>query len=111
MLPARKAIKMGVSYYDALLPVRAPGDGLPGVVAGLRLPYRVLASIGVPAGRIVLAFVSDSARLARMFAANWAPAGAGARPDATLCALPGRPAATALMAAGTRRGGGHASTR
>lgn len=84
-------MKMGISYYDALLPVRAPGDGLPGVVAGLRLPYRVLASIGVPAGRIVLALVSDSARLARMFAANWAPAGTDAQPDATLCAL-ARPA-------------------
>jgi CobW/HypB/UreG family nucleotide-binding protein len=82
---------MGVSYYDALSPVRAAGDDLPGVVAGLRLPYRVLASIGVPAGRIVVAFVSDSARLSRMFAANWAPAGTGARPDATLCAL-ARPA-------------------
>jgi GTPase SAR1 family protein len=91
MLPARKAIKMGASYYDALLPVRAPGDGLPGLVAGLRLPYRVLASISVPAGRIVLAFVSDSALLSRMFAANWAPAGTGAQPDATLCAL-ARPA-------------------
>jgi hypothetical protein len=91
MLPARKAIKMDVSYYDALLPVRAPRDGLPGVVAGLRLPYRMLASIGVPAGRIVVAFVSDSARLSRMFAANWAPAGTGAQPDATLCAL-ARPA-------------------
>ena len=82
---------MDVSYYDALLPVRAPRDGVPGVVAGLRLPYRVLASIGVPAGRIVVAFVSDSARLSRMFAANWAPAGTGAQPDATLCAL-ARPA-------------------
>jgi GTPase SAR1 family protein len=91
MLPARKAIKMSVGHYDALLPVRAPGDGLPGVVAGLRLPCRVLASIGVPAGRIVLAFVSDSARLSRLFAANWAPATAGAQPDATLCAL-ARPA-------------------
>ena len=91
MLPARKAIKMGVSYYDMLLPVRAPGDGLPGMVAGLRLPHRVLASIGVPAGRIIVAFVSDSARLSRMFAANWAPAAAGTQPDATLCAL-ARPA-------------------
>ena len=91
MLSARKAIKMGISYYDALLPVRTPGVGLPGVVAGLRLPYRVLASVGVPAGRIVVAFVSDSARLSGMFAANWAPAGTGAQPDATLCAL-ARPA-------------------
>ena len=54
---------MGVSYYDALLPVREPGADLPGVLAGLRFPYRTLASICVPAGRIVLAFVSDSARL------------------------------------------------
>jgi hypothetical protein len=30
----------------------------------------VLASIGVPAGRIVVAFVSDSARLSCMFAAT-----------------------------------------
>ncbi len=82
---------MGADYYDALLPVREPGAGLPGVVAGIRLPYRVVASVGVPAGRIVLAFVSDSARLSRMFAANWAAAGTGQQPDATLCAL-ARPA-------------------
>ena len=78
---------MGVSYYDALLPVREAGAGLRSVVAGIRLPYRVLASIGVPAGRIVVAFVSDSARLSGMFAANWAQAGADAEPDATLYAL------------------------
>jgi len=78
---------MSAGYYDALLPVREPADGLPGVVAGLRLPYRALASVGTPAGRIVLAFVSDSARLSRMFAANWAAAPAGQQPDATLCAL------------------------
>jgi hypothetical protein len=78
---------MSVGYYDALLPVREPADGLPGVVASLRLPYRALASVGTPAGGIVLAFVSDSARLSRMFAANWAPAPTGQQPDATLCAL------------------------
>jgi hypothetical protein len=82
---------MGVSYYDALLPVREPGVGLRDVVAAVRLPYRVLASIFVPGGQIVLAFVSDSALLSRMFAANWAPAGAGREPDATLYAL-ARPA-------------------
>jgi hypothetical protein len=82
---------MGVSYYDALVPAREPGISLPGVLAGIRVPYRVLASITVPAGRIVLALVSDSARLSRMFAANWAPAPTGQRPDATLCAL-ARPA-------------------
>jgi hypothetical protein len=64
--------EMGVSHYDALLPVREPGVSLPGVLAGLRLPHRVLGSVGMPAGRIVLAFVSDNARLSRMFAANWA---------------------------------------
>jgi hypothetical protein len=78
---------MGVDYYDALVPVREPGAGLSGVVAGIRLPYRVLASVGVPGGRIVLAFVSDSARLSRMFAVNWAPARTGQQPDATLYAL------------------------
>jgi hypothetical protein len=82
---------MGVGYYDALLPVREPGAGLRGVLAGIRLPYRVLASICVPGGRIVLAFVSDSAMLSRMFAANWAQAGAGQEPDAALYAL-ARPA-------------------
>ena len=82
---------MGAGYYDALLPVGEPGAGLPGVVAGLRLPYRALASICVPAGRIVLAFVSDSARLSGMFAANWAQARTDAEPDATLYAL-ARPA-------------------
>ena len=45
----------------------------------------------MPAGRIVLAFVSDSARLSGMFAADWAVAGTGQQPDATLCAL-ARPA-------------------
>jgi len=78
---------MSVSYYDALLPVREAGPGLHGMLAGIRLPHRVLASVGVPGGRIVLAFVSDSSLLSRMFAANWAPAGAGAEPDAVLYAL------------------------
>ena len=82
---------MSVGYYDALLPVREPGACLRGVLAGIRLPRRVLASVCVPGGRIVLAFVSDSAVLSRMFAANWAPAGAGAEPDAALYAL-ARPA-------------------
>jgi hypothetical protein len=81
----------GARYYDGLLPAREPGTGLPGLVAGIRLPYRVLASISVPAGRIVLAFVSDSMRLSRMFAANWAQAGTGQQPDAVLYAL-ARPA-------------------
>ena len=53
---------MGVRYYyDALLPVREPDADLQGVLARILLPYRVLASICVPGGRIVLAFVSDSA--------------------------------------------------
>ena len=82
---------MDVSYYDALLPVRELRAGLREVVSGVRLPYRVLASICVPAGRIVLAFVSDSARLSGMFAANWAQAGTDQEPDATLYAL-SRPA-------------------
>ncbi len=82
---------MSVHYYDTLLPAREPGAGLPGMLAGIRLPYRALASISVPAGRIVLAFVSDSARLSRMFAANWAAARTGQQPDATLYAL-ARPA-------------------
>ena len=79
--------EMGVSYYDALLPAHEPGADLQGLVAGIGLPYRVLVSIGVPGGMIVLAFVSDSARLSRMFAANWAAAGTGQQPDATLYAL------------------------
>ena len=78
---------MGVTYYDALLPVREPGAGLLGAVAGLRLPNRVLASVCVPGGRIVVAFLSDSDRLSRMFAANWAQAGTDQEPDATLYAL------------------------
>ena len=80
---------MGISYYDALLPVREPGAGLRAVLARIRLPYRVLASVCVPGGRVVLAFVSDSAVLSRMFAANWAQAEAGQEPDATLYALAG----------------------
>lgn len=80
---------MGVSYYDALLPVREPEVGLGAAMAGLRLPYRVLASVAVPAGGVVVAFVSDSIRLSQMFAANWAQAGTDQEPDATLCALAG----------------------
>jgi CobW/HypB/UreG, nucleotide-binding domain len=80
---------MGISYYDALLPVREPGAALPTAMTALRLPYRVLASIGLPAGRVVVAFVSDSTGLSRMFAANWAPAGTDQEPDATLYALAG----------------------
>jgi CobW/HypB/UreG, nucleotide-binding domain len=82
---------MSVSYYDALVPVCEPGPGMPGMLADLRLPYRALASIRVPGGRVVIALVSDSALLSRMFTANWAPAGTGERPDATLYAL-ARPA-------------------
>ncbi len=80
---------MGISYYDALLPVREPGAGLRAVLARIGLPYRVLVSVCVPGGRVVLAFVSDSALLSRMFAANWAQAEAGQEPDATLYALAG----------------------
>jgi hypothetical protein len=82
---------MGLSYYDTLLPAREPGPGLPDAMAGLRLPYRVLGSIGVPADRIIVAFVSDAPQLSRMFAANWARARIGQEPDATLYAL-ARPA-------------------
>ncbi|HEX9352288.1 MAG TPA: GTP-binding protein [Streptosporangiaceae bacterium] len=78
---------MAVSYYDALLPVREPGAGLLDMVARLRLPNRVLASIRVPGGRVVVALLSDSARLSRMFAANWAQAAMDQEPDATLYAL------------------------
>ena len=78
---------MAVSYYDALLPVREPGPGLLATVARLRPAHRVLASVCVPGGRIVVAFLSDSARLSRMFAANWAQAGMDQEPDATLYAL------------------------
>ena len=73
--------------YDALLPVREPGPGLLATVACLRPANRVLASVCVPGGRIVVAFLSDSARLSRMFAANWAQAGMDQEPDATLYAL------------------------
>src|SRR5512133_3567695 len=81
--------QLGVSYYDTLLPIREPGPGLRDAMAGLRLPYRALASIVVPAGRVGVAFVSDSAQLSRLFAANWAQAGTGQEPDATLYALVG----------------------
>ena len=78
---------MSVRYYDALLPVHDPGPGLGRALAGLGLPYRALASVGVPAGQIVVALVSDSAQLSGMFAANWAPAAPGREPAATLYAL------------------------
>jgi CobW/HypB/UreG, nucleotide-binding domain len=80
-----------VSYYDALLPVHEAGAGLQGVLADIQLPYRVRASVCMPGGRIVLAFISDNSLLSRMFAANWAQAGPGEEPDAVLYAL-ARPA-------------------
>jgi hypothetical protein len=36
---------MAVSYYDALPPVREPQAGLREVLAGIRLPYRVLCHL------------------------------------------------------------------
>lgn len=81
--------EMGISYYDTLPPAREPGAELREVVGRLWLPYRVLASVLVPAGRMVVAFVTDSALLSRMFAANWAPAGITEEPIATLYALTG----------------------
>jgi hypothetical protein len=82
---------MGASYYDMLLPVREPEADLHDVLAGIGFPCRVLASVRVPGGRIVLGLVSDSSRLSGMFAVNWAAAGTGQQPDATLYAL-ARPA-------------------
>jgi hypothetical protein len=90
--------EMGVSYYDTLPPAHEPGTELRKVLARLRLPFRVLASVQVPAGRIVVAFVTDSALLSRMFAANWAQAGIGAEPRATLYALSGPAARYGLPA-------------
>jgi len=91
MLRCEGREEMGVSYYDALLPVCEPGAGLRGQLAGLHLPHRVVASVGVPGGRVVIGLVSDSALLSGMFAANWARAGEGREPDAVLYAL-ARPA-------------------
>lgn len=89
--PALASDVSGVGYYDALLPVRKLGGDHAGLAAGLHLPHRAVASVFIPGGRIVVGFVSDSARLARMFADNWAPAGTDQEPDATLYAL-ARPA-------------------
>lgn len=86
-VPGEGCRGMSISYYDTLLPVREPGDGLQAALAGLRLPYRVLAAVGMPGGRVLVAFVSDSARLSGMFAANWAQADGSLEPDATLYAL------------------------
>jgi hypothetical protein len=83
--------EMGASYYDMLWPVREPEADLRDVVAGIGFPRRVLASVRVPGGRIVLGLVSDSTRLSHMFAVNWAAAGPGRQPDGTLYAL-ARPA-------------------
>ena len=80
---------MSASYYDALLPIRELSDDHAAAIAGVRFPFRALASVFLPAGRIVVAFISDSSRLSRMFADNWAPAAAGQHPDATLYMLAG----------------------
>jgi CobW/HypB/UreG, nucleotide-binding domain len=82
---------VSASYYDALPPIRELSDDHAAAVADVRFPFRALASISVPAGRIVVAFISDSPELSRMFADNWAPAAAGQDPDATLYML-ARPA-------------------
>jgi hypothetical protein len=82
---------MSASYYDALPPIREFSDDHAAAIAGVRFPFRTLGSVLVPAGRIVVAFISDSSRLSRMFADNWAPAPAGQAPDATLYML-ARPA-------------------
>ena len=97
----KRCEEMGISYYDALLPVREPGAGLRAVLARIRLPYRELASVCVPGGRVVLAFVSDSALLGphvrgQLGSAESRP---GAGRDA-LCAG-GLPAATGLTGSGT----------
>ena len=80
---------MGVSYYDALLPPE-PGAGLQDLVAGIGLPYRVLVSIGVPGGMIVLALVSTCPAQPHV-RCELGCGRTGQQPDATLYAL-GRPA-------------------
>jgi hypothetical protein len=82
---------MSASYYEALLPIRELSDDHAAAIADVGFPFRALASVFIPAGRIVVAFISDSSRLSRMFADNWAPAAAGQDPDATLYML-ARPA-------------------
>jgi len=82
---------MGASYYDAILPVRELDADHAGILAGLHPPHRAVGSVLVPGGQITVEFVSDSARLAGMFADNWARAGTDQEPDATLYAL-ARPA-------------------
>lgn len=77
---------MSVHHREVPLPVREPRGGGAGVVADLRLPYRAVASVRVPAGRIVVAFVSDSIQLTNLFVGHWAQARAEV-PDATLYAL------------------------
>jgi CobW/HypB/UreG family nucleotide-binding protein len=77
---------MNANYYDALLPVGELDDEGAAAIARLRLPYRTVASVFTPAGRIVVSLVSDSSRLSGMFADNWAPA-ADQEPHATLYAL------------------------
>jgi hypothetical protein len=91
MLPCEECEEMGASYYDALLPAREPEADLRDVVACIALAPPVVASVRMPAGRIVLGLVSDNPRLSHMFAANWAQAGTDQQPDATLYAL-ARPA-------------------
>jgi CobW/HypB/UreG, nucleotide-binding domain len=78
---------MNVDYRGGPLPVRELHGDRMGAVADLHLSYRALASVRVPTGRIVVAFVSDSARLTNLFADHWAQAGADQEPDATLYAL------------------------
>ena len=102
---------MSASYYDALLPVREPGADPQGVLAGIRLPYRVLASICIPGGRVVVAFISDSVILSRMFAANWAQAKPARRRTQRCTRWPGRPAATDLIESGTVPDGGRGTGR
>jgi hypothetical protein len=78
---------MDLSYYDTITTVRELRGDRADLVASLPLPHRVVASVAVPAGRLVVRFITDSALLADMFAANWAPADGDSEPDGTLYAL------------------------
>jgi len=71
--------------------VRELSDTQLELLAGLRFPYRQLASIATPTGSMIVAFLTDSVVLSRLFAGNWAQAESDRRPDATLKVL-ARPA-------------------
>jgi hypothetical protein len=72
---------MATNSAKSPLPVRELPDERLDLLAQLYLPYRHLASISTPTGSIVVAFLTESVQLSRLFAGNWLHAETDRPPD------------------------------